>query len=133
MVKIGFFSYTSSSRRSYAVATTKILSVLGSDVSDIVNGWRNNCQKRGDLEDKDVILAYSKQSQSGWKNFFEGRPCHQWAQIQSTYFRDALRSYQSGKRWLTEVIKKCGILLGIYESTGMASYITEKRKLKTKH
>jgi hypothetical protein len=71
-----------------------------------LNGWRNNSQEGGDLEDKDVILAFTKQSQAGWKHFFEGRPCYQWAQIQSTYFRDALQSYQSGKRWLIELIKK---------------------------
>jgi hypothetical protein len=74
-----------------------------------LNGWRNNTdisQDRYYLEDKDVASAFHTQSQAGWKHFFEGRPSRQWAQIQTTYFRDSLRSQQTGKRWLIELIKK---------------------------
>jgi hypothetical protein len=51
-----------------------------------LNAWRNNSNVQYDDYDKEVSTAATLQHQSGWKNFFEGRPNIHWATISSKPF-----------------------------------------------
>jgi hypothetical protein len=75
-----------------------------------LNAWRNKSNVQYDDYDKEVSTAATLQHQSGWKNFFEGRPNIHWSTLQAKHFVVALKSRQSGKRWIVELIKK---LLGV--------------------
>jgi hypothetical protein len=81
-----------------------------------LNAWRNNSHIEYDEYDKEVSMAAKLQHQTGWKNFFEGWPNMHWVKLQSHYFVVALRSQQTGKRWMIELIKKLwGVAWDLWE------------------
>jgi hypothetical protein len=89
---------------------------LSTAIIQSLNGWRNNSQAGHVSEDSEILAATEAQHKSGWKNFFEGRPNFHWAKLQSQYFNVALKSRQSGKRWMTELIKKLwGVAWDLWE------------------
>jgi hypothetical protein len=75
-----------------------------------------NSHEGNDNYDQEVLNAVNIQHTSGWKNFFEGRPNILWSKLQSCYYTVALKSRQSGKRWMTELIKKLwGVAWDLWE------------------
>jgi hypothetical protein len=85
-------------------------------IIDGLNGWRKNSNVEYVTHDHKVLLAAETQHQSGWKHFFEGRPNVHWVKLQSRYFSIDLKSQQSGKRWMTELIKKMwGVAWDLWE------------------
>jgi hypothetical protein len=71
-----------------------------------LNSWRTNSHGGNEVYDQEVLVAVDLQHKLGC---FEGRPNIHWTKLQSCYFTVALKSRQSGKRWMTELIKKCGV------------------------
>jgi hypothetical protein len=81
-----------------------------------LNGWRRKLQVQHGNHEQEVRSAAELQHQSRWKNLFEGRPNIYWVKLQSWYFTVALKSLQSGKRWMTELIKKLwGVAWDLWE------------------
>jgi hypothetical protein len=101
---------------SYYLRTQSTKPEISTAIIDGLNGWRNNSKVDYDTYDHEVLLAAETQDKSGWKHFFEGRPNFHWVKLQSRYFSVELKSQQSGKRWMTELIKKLwGVAWDLWE------------------
>jgi hypothetical protein len=113
--------------------TQSTLPELSAAIIQGLNGWRRQSPAEHEAADQEVLLAAQAQHTSGWKNFFEGRPNYHWVKLQSYYFTVALKSRQSGKRWMTELIKKLwGVAWDLWEHRNGILHKKESQVLNLK-
>jgi hypothetical protein len=100
LLKFGGYKTLGRTNRCAATTDPRIVKT----VIEGLNGWRRGEEKIYNNRFSAEQVA-DKQTELGWKHFFEGRLHNQWRKLQESYHLQ-MSIRRSGKRWSGAIIKK---------------------------